>query len=186
MSRLSLTLAAACLAFSTIAAQAQETIRHGDLVITQPWSREMPPGAMVQGGFLTIENRGKVDERLFAVSAEISKTMEIHEMAMTAGVMTMRELPQGLEIKAGQKMELKPGSYHVMFMGRTKEPKAGETFKATVRFETAGPLELTFKVAPLGAKSAGQLSQAPGAAMPMMDHPHQHHDHHGHGAAKPN
>ena len=165
-----LLFAAAAVALGSLSAFAGELIKVGSLEITTPWAREMPPGAMAQGGFITIKNTGSTPDRLFGVSSEIAKTMEIHEMAIIDGVMKMRALDQGLEIKPGETIELKPGSFHVMFIGLTKAVKAGETFKGTVRFEKAGPVDLTFMVAPLGAKTPTDSAMGNGHAAPVDPH----------------
>ena len=47
----------------------------------------------------------------------IAAAVEVHEMSMSDGVMKMRKLDKGLEIKPGQTVELKPGGYQTsLFM----------------------------------------------------------------------
>jgi len=70
---------------------------------------------------------------------------------MTGGVMKMRPITDGLVIKPGQSVELAPSGLHVMFMDLKQPLKQGETVKATLAFEKAGPLEVVFKVNALGA-----------------------------------
>jgi len=67
--------------------------------------------------------------------------------------MKMRKLENGLEIKPGQSVELKPGGYHLMFMGLSEGFKQGETIKGTLQFEKAGSVDVEYRVAPIGAKS---------------------------------
>ncbi len=88
----------------------------GDLVIGHPWTRATPPAAKVAGGFLTIENKGAQADRLLSATFSGSNIVEVHEMAMDGGVMRMRELPKGLAIPPGGKVELRPGGYHLMFI----------------------------------------------------------------------
>ena len=88
----------------------------GSLVLTQGFSRATRPGAPVAGGFLTIANTGSVDDRLVGASSAVAGHMEVHEMTMTDGVMTMRELAGGLPIPASATVTLQPGGFHVMFM----------------------------------------------------------------------
>src|SRR5215207_11499387 len=95
--------------------QAQE-VKAGDLVITQVWSRATPGGAKIAGGYLTIENKGSTPDRLIKGTADISGKIEVHEMAMNNGVMTMRELDKGLAIEPGQTVKLAPGGCHLMLM----------------------------------------------------------------------
>lgn len=130
----------------------------GDLKIGEPWTRVTPPGAAVAGGFMTITNTGKEADRLLGGSATISKRLELHEMTMDGGIMKMRELAKGLEIKPGQTVELKPGSFHVMFMELTTPPAIGTPVKGQLKFEKAGTVDVEYKVAPLGAKSASDTA----------------------------
>ena len=76
-------------------------------------------------------------------------------MSMTDGVMKMRPLPNGLEIKPGETVELKSGGYHLMFMDIKQPLKAGDTFTATLQFEKAGSLDVNFSVRGLGATTHG-------------------------------
>lgn len=119
-----------------------------DLVIEAPWSRETPVGARVAGGFFRITNKGTISDRLVGGSFSRAGRLEVHEMAVVGGVMRMRELGQGLEIKPGQTVELKPGSFHVMFMDLKEGLKAGETVKGSLVFANAGSIEVNYTVAP--------------------------------------
>jgi periplasmic copper chaperone A len=135
-------------------------IKAGDLTIAGAFTREPPKGARVAGGFLTISNGGSTSDRLIGGSAVFAKRFEVHEMAMEGGMMKMRELPSGLEIKPGEKVELKPGGYHVMFMDLTDAPAAGKPVKVKLRFEKAGDVEVEFVVV------------APGTGAPKTQHQH--------------
>jgi len=58
-------IAVVAMLWGFLAAPAQaEEVRAGDLVITQAWSRATPGGATIGGGYLTIENKGSVADRL--------------------------------------------------------------------------------------------------------------------------
>jgi copper(I)-binding protein len=137
----------------------------GDLEIGHPWSREVPAGASVAGGYLTIVNHGGAPDRLLSISSDISAKAELHEMAVKDGVMTMRQVEGGLEIPAGATIELKPGGYHLMFMGLKRLPKQGDTFPATLTFEKAGSVKVEFAVDAIGA--TGEADH---------DHDHDHAD----------
>jgi periplasmic copper chaperone A len=138
----------------------------GDLHIVHPWSRATPPGAKVAGGFMRITNTGQVADRLIGGSAELANAFEVHEMSMKDGVMQMRALEKGLEIKPGETVELKPGGYHVMFLDIKKQFAEGEKVKGFLLFERAGRVEVEFKVEPRGA-TGGQKD----------GHQHEHHTH---------
>lgn len=127
----------------------------GTVKISSPWTRATPPAAKVAGGFMTLTNTGAVPDRLIGGSSPIAGRIEVHEMTLDGGIMKMRELDKGLEIKPGQKVELKPGSYHVMFMELKEPTKEGQTIKGTLVFEKAGKVDIEYKVEALGAKAQG-------------------------------
>jgi hypothetical protein len=136
----------------------EKTYTVGQLVIEAPWTRATPGGAQVAGGYVKITNKGPEADRLIGGSLPVASAVEVHEMAMTDGVMRMRHLEKGLEIKPGQTVELKPGGYHLMFTGLREGLKEGPPVKGTLVFEKAGTVEVEFRVAPIGARSDGGAS----------------------------
>ncbi|MGJ5178941.1 copper chaperone PCu(A)C [Bradyrhizobium oligotrophicum] len=142
-------------------------VKAGDLVIVQPWSRATPGGAKTGAGYLTIENKGAAPDRLVAVSAEIAGRAEIHEMAVTNGVMTMRPLDKGLVIDPGKTVALAPGGYHLMLMDLKSPLKQGDKLPVTLEFEKAGKVAVTLEVQPVGAKGPGGEG---GSMMKQHDH----------------
>ena len=97
-------------------ALAQDSYNVGSLQISQPWTRATPKGASTAAGYLKITNTGTTPDRLVGGSSPIAGRVEVHEMSMDKGVMKMRPVKDGLEIKPGASVELKPGSYHLMFV----------------------------------------------------------------------
>ena len=156
-----LACAAALLVLSGASSQAQE-IKAGDLVIAQAWSRATPGGAKIAGGYLTIENKGTAPDRLTAVSGDIAGRVEIHEMAMNNGVMTMRPLEKGLEIEPGKTVKLAPGGYHLMLMDLKNPLKQGEKVPLELRFEKAGKVAVSLDVQGVGAKGPGGAEHSGG------------------------
>ena len=126
----------------------------GTLHIGHPWSRATPKGASVGAGYLVIENRGATADRLISVSSAISERAEIHEMAVTDGVMRMRPLAKGVEIASGMTAKIEPGGLHLMFPGLKRPLEKGERFKATLNFEKAGTIEVEFVVEAMGGEPA--------------------------------
>ena len=97
-------------------------------------------------GYLVIKNHGTTDDRLIAVSAGISEKGEIHEMSVNAdGVMTMREVKE-IVIPAGGEVALKPGGFHLMFVGLKAPAVKDQKFPGTLTFEKAGKVDVEFKV----------------------------------------
>jgi copper(I)-binding protein len=136
----------------------------GSLDISNPWSRAIPKGSNVAAGYMKIKNRGSTPDRLISGSSDVASKFETHEMRMENGVAKMRPVTGGLEIKPGETVELKPGSFHVMFVGLKKPLSAGDHFKATLVFEKAGTVSVDYDVLAMGSE--------PGGSMPgmKMDH----------------
>ena len=139
----------------------------GDIKISQPWARATPGGAKVAAGYVTITNTGKTADKLTGGSAAAAGVLEIHDMTMADGVMRMRRLDAGLDLKPGETVALKPGGLHLMLMELRQPLKQGEKIRGTLVFEKAGTVEIEFDVTPIGA--AG-----PGSSGGDMQH-HKHH-----------
>ena len=124
------------------------------LEIDQPWSRATPKGAKIASGYVKITNTGSTPDRLVGGTFALAGRFEIHEMSIERGVMKMRALKDGLEIKPGATVELKPGSYHLMFTDLTRAIAKGDRVKGTLTFEKAGTVEVEYQVEAIGAAAA--------------------------------
>jgi hypothetical protein len=69
----------------------------------------------------------------------------------------MRPVQGGLEIKPGETVELKPGSYHLMLVGLKKPLSPGEHVNGTLIFEKAGSVSVEFDVRAMGASSGNDM-----------------------------
>src|SRR6218665_3053955 len=85
---------------------------------------------------------------------------EVHAMKLEDGIMKMRALP-ALDLPAGQTVELKPGSYHVMLLD----------LKAPLVQDSTVPITLVFQDAKAAQSRIGLSvpvrSAAPDAASPV-------------------
>jgi copper(I)-binding protein len=149
-------LAAAVLAaFGVLALEASAAdFTVGSIEIDNPWTRATPKGADVAGGYMRVTNKGAAPDRLIGGSSAIARRFELHEMTMVDGIMRMRPLAGGLEIRPGETVELKPGSFHVMLMGLTRRLEKGQKIKGTLLFEKAGKVEIEYVVEELGAATS--------------------------------
>ena len=165
----------AALAFLALAAicagpASAQQIKIGDLVLDHAWARATPGGAKVGGGYLTIENKGATLDKLIGGSSPAAAKIEVHEMAMNNGVMTMRPVKGGLSIPPGQSVTLAPGGYHIMLMELKAPLKKGDKVPVTLAFEKAGEVKVTFDVQGIGAMgpASGQMDHpTPGMQQPM-------------------
>src|SRR5690348_1869385 len=103
----SVLLAAALASTLTLAATAVSAHEYkaGAIEIQHPWSRATPKGATVAGGYMKLINTGTTPDRLIGGSTEVAGKFEIHEMSTANGVMKMRPVSGGVEIKPGQTVE---------------------------------------------------------------------------------
>jgi periplasmic copper chaperone A len=147
-----LLLAAMLLATSLLATPSlAREYKLGSIEVQDPWSRATPATAPSAGGFLTVVNKGDAPDRLLAVQSPAADKVQIHEMKMDGTIMRMRELDNGVALPAGQTVELKPGDYHVMFIGLKAPFAKGQKVPATLVFEKAGKVDVEFLVEALGA-----------------------------------
>jgi periplasmic copper chaperone A len=135
-----------------------EDVKAGDLVISQAWSRATPGGAKIGGGYLTIENKGTAPDRLIGGSSDAAGKVEVHEMAMNNGVMTMRPLDKGLTIEPGKTVKLSPGGLHLMLMDLKAPLKQGDKLPITLEFEKAGKVQVSLDVQAVGAQGPAGAS----------------------------
>jgi copper(I)-binding protein len=141
---------------------------HADIVVSQAWSRASPKGAKVAGGYLTIENRGAQPDRLLSATSVVASKVEIHQVLMQDGIMTMRPLDGGLAIPPGGTVTLAPGGNHIMFVGLTAPFEEGQRIPVSLNFERSGRLDAIFEVGPVGAKGPTlQIATARPPATPM-------------------
>lgn len=137
MKRFVLPLLATVLSVSAFA----HGVTAGDLKIGHPWARPTVQGQPTGGGFLKIENTGKTADRLLSATAPVGSHLELHTMSMEGDVMRMRQV-DGIDIPAGATVELKPGAFHVMFMGLKAPLKEGDKFPVTLKFQKAGEVKV--------------------------------------------
>jgi copper(I)-binding protein len=147
----------------------------GSIHITQPWARATPKGATTGAGYMTITNKGTSPDRVSCISSDASAQCQIHTMTMEGGVMKMRPVEGGLEIKPGETVTLKPAGLHVMLVGLKHPLEQGQTVKATLKFEKAGTIDVEYPVAAIGAPAPGEAAgggmkmQGPSGGMMQMD-----------------
>jgi hypothetical protein len=110
-------LTAALLLAASLSVSAQQ------LTVTEPWVRATVPQQKATGAFMHL--RSDADVRLVAAESPVAGVVEIHEMSMQSDVMKMSPI-SGLDLPAGQDVELKPGGYHVMLMDLRQQVKVGD------------------------------------------------------------
>lgn len=141
----------AALSLSAVAlASHAHSFKLGELTIGHPYARATAPGQPAGGAYLSVSNAGTTGDKLVSASADVAKSVELHEMKMEGDVMRMREV-SAVEVPAGKAVELKPGGLHIMLMGLKAPLKQGDKFPLKLKFEKAGEVTVTVNVEGPGA-----------------------------------
>ena len=123
------------------------------------WARTSPANAEHGAAYMMITATDDDMLTSASVDASVAAKVEIHEMVpadgatgMTGatgmsgmGAMTMRPV-DGIELPAGESVELKPGGYHFMLLDLAEPLKAGDTIEVTLTFEKADPMTIKVPV----------------------------------------
>lgn len=153
----------AAAAFAATGATAHE-YKVGALDIGHPWSRPTPKEANIAGGYLTITNKGKTPDRLIGGSSPVAGQIEVHEIVDVDGMVKTRPVTNGIEIKPGKTVELKPGALRIVLLGLKEPLQVGQKIKGTLVFEKAGPVDIIYNV-----------EENAGAAVNGVNGAHKHH-----------
>ena len=141
------------------------------LTITETRAFETAPTAMAGGAYLTITNTGDSDDTLIAVMADFPR-VELHTTEFEGDIARMVHVDT-IPVPAGGSVTLEPGGMHVMFMGLQGNPlTVGDTVAATLVFEHAGEVPVTFDV--VARDAAGQHGHSQGHDGGHGDHSPAH------------
>ncbi len=170
MTKLAFLAAGALALFGAGASQAHD-YHTGDLTIFHPWAR---PAAEGQNGavYLSIRNGGKDAETFVSAESPDAQKAQIHETREENGVMKMRAVKEGVEIKPGSSLEFKPGGYHIMLIDLKKPLEEGAMVPLKITLAKAGTINVDVKV----EKPAPDAAEA----MPMDMHGMKGMDHSSH------
>lgn len=90
------------------------------------------------GVYLTILNPSREPDTLVAVRSDVAARAELHRLTTDEqGELTMEQVER-IQVPATDKVDLKPGSLHIMLLELKKELKAGDTFALTLVYENSG------------------------------------------------
>lgn len=137
---------------------------------TDVWVKAVPElmeGMAMTGVFMTLENPTDEDIYLEAATNDTpgltDMPLEVHEVIMDdSGEMIMQEVAgKGILIPAGGSVVLKPGGYHVMYLGLLETIPVGSTIALTLEFSNGSSL----KVEPV----AREIANANETYDPSMD-----------------
>jgi len=121
------------------AAAAAHDYAKAGLFVDHPWMPVTASG-LEAPVYFSIENRGETADRLLAASTPRARAVELREGS--------RRLHTGIEVGAGAKLALEGGPYGVVLIGPATPLSKGQSFPLSLRFESAGELEVVIHVEP--------------------------------------
>ena len=128
-----------------------------EVTVAEAWVRATVPAHKATGAFMHLKS--DADARLVSAASPVAGVVEIHEMLMDKDVMKMSRI-DGLDLPAGQSVELKPGGYHVMLMDLQAQVKEGDAVPLTLVVENKDGSRQTLEVtAPARALNAPMKMQ---------------------------
>lgn len=117
----------------------------GALTMTDPWIRASVPGQTNGAGYLEINNHADQVISLIAVDNDRTNRVELHTVIRDGSVAKMREV-KGIEVPANGQVTLKPGGFHLMFVGLKQPFKEGEVIAVTLHFSSGVTETIDFNV----------------------------------------
>ena len=123
-----------------------ETITFKGLVLSDFWIKKVIANNDITAGYIKIENKNDKNERLISVESNFSKRTELHYMNIKNDIMIMNHLEDGVLIKSKSKINLKPRSFHIMFIDLTKSFNKTSFQKVKFNFENAGSIIINMPI----------------------------------------
>lgn len=112
------------------------------------WGRPTPKIFDVAAFYMVIRNTGNQADRLVGVQSPVCGAAELHETYQTDdGATGMRPVAGGaIDVPAGGQVALKPGSYHIMCLGKQQDFAAGDKLPLTLTFEKSGQRQVQVEI----------------------------------------
>jgi len=101
--------------------------------VKEPYARATPVNTPNSAAFMTLENKTNKDISLIEVTSDIAQATELHTSDVKDGVRTMYKVEK-VDIPANSSTILKPGGFHIMFIGLKKPLKVGEKIEINLGF----------------------------------------------------
>lgn len=119
----------------------------GELVVSEPWSQELPPNAPTVAAYFVIHNQGQTADRLLSVDSPVAAKAELHQHVMQGDLMKMQQVPS-VAVPAGGDLTFAPMAYHVMLLDLKDRSllRDGQHFPLTLNFEHAGSVNVEVSV----------------------------------------
>tara|TARA_B110000503_G_scaffold142784_1_gene240904 strand:+ start:174 stop:665 length:492 start_codon:yes stop_codon:yes gene_type:complete len=137
--------------------------------VSGAWIRASAPMQVNGAGYAAIQNKSAKADRLLSASVDVAERVEFHTIITENGVAQMRQVT-GIDIPAGNTVNLAPGGFHVMFV-KLKQPFVqGKIVPIKFTFEQAGDVMVNFEVKPITYNPNRGSTGHGSHSMPGMKH----------------
>ncbi len=121
---------------------AQFSFAQDNIVISDAWVREVPPGTSMSAGYMTIENKAKNDDKLIGISSDVAESAELHISKVDENGVATMEMIKILDLPSGEAIELKPGGMHIMLIGLKESLVGKDSVRLNLNFEKSGEVKV--------------------------------------------
>ena len=119
--------------------------------VEDAYVRATPPHTANSAAFMQIHNNTDTSRKLIAASSDVSDRVELHSHIMSDGMMKMRQV-EAIEVNANESAILRPGSFHVMFLGLKSPLSEGESVKINLYFDNGDEIVVNAPIKKITSK----------------------------------
>ena len=164
-----------CLLMTPVSAQAHQTIE-----VMQSFAIATVAGMENGAAYVSVENTGPRDAELVGVSGDAAEFVQIHTHVMDGELKRMVAASLPLTLAPGEQLIMKPGGFHVMFLGLVEAFEADDELNITMHFEGRHVRDLDV-VIPIYSFEEAQALIGEAQEMDHSNHDHETANHEGHG-----
>lgn len=124
---------------------APASLAEPELLVSNAWVREAPPGAHMLAAYLTIENPSAQVRVLTGVESKQFSHVMLHKSEVVDGMARMIHVDR-LELPAHGKIVLEPGSYHLMMPAPEKRLTTGDQVDFVLSFANGESMNIQAEV----------------------------------------
>ena len=124
----------------------ESTMGEAGLQVHDPMARPAPLVGGTGAVYFMLHNGTDAPVKWIGADSPAAEAVEIHTTENDNGVMRMRQITDGVELAAGESVELTPGAMHLMLVNLVAPLAEGETIQVTLHFEGAEDLTVDVSV----------------------------------------
>lgn len=121
--------------------------------VEKGYVRATIPGTQVSSAYMVIKNPTNKALSLIGVSSNVSDKVELHEHAISDGMMKMRQI-EAINVPANGELVLQPAGYHVMIFNLQQPLQENDTLSLTLDFAETDDLSITLPIESIKRKKS--------------------------------